>query len=91
MRDGETPPAHCRPPPLNPLAGRYIAAFDALTDDRPVGETAGPIPTAAILAYARHVDGVTGRRALRRYIRMVRAIDRAALDRHRADRNGSGG
>lgn len=51
-----------------------------------MGDAPGPIPTAAILAYARHVDGVTDRRALRRYIRMVRAIDRAALDQHRADR-----
>lgn len=80
MEDGEDPPAICVPPPLNPALERYTRAWDLLSSDRHVGPSgAGPIPTTAIISYARHVERVTDRLGLQRFIRFVRVIDREYL------------
>lgn len=76
LEDGEDPPAICIPPPLNPALTAYVGAWNLLRGDRQAGMTGpGPMPTTAIIAYARDVEGVTDRRSLKRFLRFVRAID----------------
>lgn len=75
VEDGEEPPEICCPPDVSPALRRYITCFNLVSRDRTIGMTAGPIPTGAILTYAREVDGVTDRADLRRYLRFVGAID----------------
>ncbi|CCG08675.1 phage tail assembly chaperone [Pararhodospirillum photometricum] len=84
IEDGEEPPEVCIAPPLSPALTRYVEAFHYLSSDRPVGMDVGAIPTSAILAFAREIDGVAGRRELLLYLRMVRAIDDEFLRARRA-------
>jgi len=85
VEDGEEPPSICVPPPVNPALSRYVTAFQHTSRDRPVGMSAGAIPSGAIIGYARDVDGVTDRAELRRYLRFVAAIDDEWLSARRAE------
>lgn len=79
LEDGEEPPEICCAPEVSPGLSPYIAAFTDLQGDRPVGLAPGPIPTTAILAYAKEVEEVTNPEDLRFFLRAVRAIDGAWL------------
>jgi hypothetical protein len=75
IEGGEEPPEICRAPPYSPALERYVTAFRHLTRDRASGMGIGPIPTSAIIVYAKEVDGETEALELRSYLRFVGAID----------------
>ncbi|WP_184047661.1 phage tail assembly chaperone [Roseospira visakhapatnamensis] len=90
IEDGEDPPPICIPPPVSPALARYVVCFRLVTRDRPVGMAPGPIPTSAIITYARDVDGVTDRAELRRYLRFVGTIDEEYLRAGHTERREKG-
>ena len=50
-----------------------------MEDDRPIGPALGPIPSTAIVAWLKEVEGERDPAAIARIVRLVRAIDNEFL------------